>query len=86
MTVEQKVKMLEYEMKILKNEIQRTLLDIQEQLLLHYYPSLRTDESSPPESILRSIETIQKKKAEREEEEEQSRYLSEEKTDQTSIV
>lgn len=78
MTLEQKVKTLEYEMKILKNEIQQTLLDIQEQLLLHYYPSLRTGESSPPDGILRSIEAIQKKKAERKEKEEQERYLSEE--------
>ncbi len=78
MTLEQKVKTLEYEMKILKNEIQQTLLDIQEQLLLHYYPSLRTSESSPPDGILRSIEAIQKKKAERKEKEEQERYLSEE--------
>jgi phosphomevalonate kinase len=63
MTVEQRVKALEYEMKILKNEMQQMLLDIQEQLLLHYYPSLRTDEVSPSEGIRRSIEAIQKKKA-----------------------
>jgi phosphomevalonate kinase len=63
MTVEQRVKTLEYEMKILKNEVQQMLLDIQEQLLLHYYPSLRTDDTSPSEGIRRSIEAIQKKKA-----------------------
>jgi hypothetical protein len=78
MTLERKVKTLEYEMKILKNEIQQTLLDIQEQLLIHYYPSLRTEETSPPEGILRSIEAIQKKKKEQKEAEEQARYLSEE--------
>jgi len=38
--LEQRVKTLEYEMKILKNQIQRTLLDIQEQILIHYYPTL----------------------------------------------
>jgi hypothetical protein len=42
--LEQRIKSLEYEMKILKNEIQRTLLDIQEQVLIHYYPALRTEE------------------------------------------
>jgi hypothetical protein len=42
----QRVKTLEYEMRILKNEIQKTLLDIQEQVLIHYYPALRTEESS----------------------------------------
>ncbi len=62
-TLEDRVKSLEYEVKILKNEIQQALLDIQEQLLIHYYPSLRSDEASPSESIRRSIEAIQKKKA-----------------------
>ena len=38
--VEQRLKTLEYELKILKNEIQKTLLDIQEQILTHYYPTL----------------------------------------------
>ncbi|HET90438.1 MAG TPA: hypothetical protein ENN99_06845 [Chloroflexi bacterium] len=63
MTLEDRVKVLEYEVKILKNEVQQALLDIQEQLLIHYYPSLRSDEASPSESIRRSIEAIQKKKA-----------------------
>jgi len=62
MTLEQKVKTLEYEMKILKNEIQRTLLDIQEQILVHYYPSLRTEESVPTEGIVQSVESIREKK------------------------
>ncbi len=48
MELEQRVKALEYEIKILKNEIQRTLLDIQEQVLIHYYPTLRADDSVPP--------------------------------------
>lgn len=53
MELEQRVKALEYEMKILKNEIQKTLLDIQEQILVHYYPTLRSEqpariESAPP--------------------------------------
>lgn len=48
MELEARVKALEYEIKILKNEIQRTLLDIQEQVLIHYYPSLRSEDSTPP--------------------------------------
>ena len=48
MELDQRVKALEYELKILKNEIQRTLLDIQEQILVHYYPSLRSDDTAPP--------------------------------------
>jgi len=38
-------------MKILKNEVQRTLLDIQEQVLVHYYPSLRTEELVPTQAM-----------------------------------
>lgn len=60
--LEQRVKTLEYEIKILKNEIQRTLLDIQEQVLVHYYPSLRTDDGGPSEGTIQSIETIRQKK------------------------
>lgn len=40
MALEDRVKELEEELKVLKNEIQTTLLDIQEQILSHYYPSL----------------------------------------------
>ncbi len=42
--MEQRVKTLEQEMKILKNQIQKTLLDVQEQVLLRYHPALRPDE------------------------------------------
>jgi hypothetical protein len=62
MSLENRVKTLEFEMKILKNEVQQMLLDIQEQLLLHYYPFLRTDESSPSEGIRRALQAIQQKK------------------------
>lgn len=75
--MEQRVRTLEYEMKILKNEIQQMLLDIQEQILLHYYPALRTDESSPSDSIRRSIEAIQQKRAVLEEADEQPPARSE---------
>lgn len=59
MELEQRVKTLEYEIKILKNEIQRTLLDIQEQVLVHYYPSLRSaDAQAPSEGAVQSLESI----------------------------
>ncbi|MHB1296512.1 MAG: hypothetical protein ACYC4R_16155 [Anaerolineae bacterium] len=51
MELEQRVKVLEDELKILKNQIQTTLLEIQEQILVHYYPTLRAEPSqavSPP--------------------------------------
>ncbi len=63
MELEQRVKALEYEMKILKNEIQRMLLDIQEQVLVHYYPSLRSEEAAPSEGTLQAVEVIRAKQA-----------------------
>jgi hypothetical protein len=59
--LEQRVKALEYEIKILKNEIQRTLLEIHEQVLVHYYPSLRTADSETPDSIVRATELLRVK-------------------------
>jgi hypothetical protein len=41
MELERRVKTLEQEIKILKNQIQTTLREIQEQVLIHYYPALR---------------------------------------------
>jgi hypothetical protein len=58
MELEQRVKTLEYEMKLLKNEVQRTLLDIQEQVLVHYYPALRTEEEKPSEGTILAIEAL----------------------------
>ena len=55
MELDARVKALEYELKILKNEIQRTLLDIQEQVLIHYYPSLRSDDSTPPAEAVTQV-------------------------------
>lgn len=48
MKLETRVEALEHELKILKNEIQVTLLEIQEQILNHYYPELRAEDSAPP--------------------------------------
>jgi hypothetical protein len=56
--LEQRVKTLEYEMKLLKNDVQRTLLDIQEQVLVHYYPALRTEEEKPSEGTIQAIEAL----------------------------
>ncbi len=47
MELEQRVKALEYEIKILKNEIQRALLDVQEQVLNNYYPSAPSGAGTP---------------------------------------
>ena len=60
--LEQRVKTLEYEIKILKNEVQRTLLDIQEQILIHYYPSLRTEETATPKGVEQSMASIKEKR------------------------
>ena len=62
MELEQRVKTLEYELKILKSELQRTLLDIQEQVLIHYYPSLRSEESIAPEGVIQSIADVRTKR------------------------
>jgi hypothetical protein len=61
MELEQRVKTLEYEFKILKNEIQRTLLDIEEQVLIHYYPALRAGDAVAPEGIVQAVESIRAK-------------------------
>ncbi len=58
MQLEQRVKTLEYEMKILKSEVQRTLLDIQEQVLIHYYPSLRAEEALPSDGVVQAFESL----------------------------
>jgi len=60
--LEQRVRTLEYELKILKNEIQRTLLDIQEQLLIHYYPALRASESIPASEVVQSLGAVREKR------------------------
>jgi len=60
--LDQRVRTLEYELKILKNEIQRTLLDIQEQILTHYYPALRSEQPNPVSGSVRSPEAVQEKR------------------------
>jgi hypothetical protein len=51
MNLEQRVTMLEQELQILKNQIQATLLDIQEQLLTNTYPSLRAETRPEPAPV-----------------------------------
>ena len=57
MELEQRIKALEYELKILKNEVQRTLLDVQDQVLSQYPPALGTEKSKPAEGSIQAIET-----------------------------
>ncbi len=47
MDLEERVTLLEQEVQILKNQIQATLLDIQEHLLTNAYPSLRAEGDAP---------------------------------------
>lgn len=52
MSLEDRVETLEHELKILKNEIESTLLEIQNQVLVHYYPAFRAEETLPPKARL----------------------------------
>lgn len=61
--MEKRIKSLEYEMKILKNQLQRTLLDVQEQILVHQYPSLRQDDGSTPQSVRETYVALQASKS-----------------------
>lgn len=47
MALEDRVKALEEEVSILKDQIRNTLLEIQEQVLIHYYPELRARDAAP---------------------------------------
>ncbi|MBX3014619.1 MAG: hypothetical protein KF832_24075 [Caldilineaceae bacterium] len=55
MSLETRVETLEHEFKILKNEIESTLLEIQNQILIHYYPTLRSEATPPPKEALVSV-------------------------------
>ncbi len=69
MALEERIEALEGEMKILKNEIQSTLVDIQEQILTHYYPALRAEEPFPSEEIKESLRSMPSERRRREAEE-----------------
>ncbi|MBZ0275990.1 MAG: hypothetical protein K8I60_07595 [Anaerolineae bacterium] len=51
MDLEKRVQELEQELLILKNQIQTTLLDIQEQLLTQTYPALRSSAPTQPAAV-----------------------------------
>jgi hypothetical protein len=55
MELEQRVKMLEQEVEVLKHQLQTTLLDIQELLLTNAYPSLRSEESGSARTASRKM-------------------------------
>lgn len=52
MALEDRVRVLEDEIAILKDEIRNALLEIHEQILIHYYPDLRAQETSAPNTSL----------------------------------
>lgn len=58
MKLESRIEKLEHEFKILKSEIQTTLLEIQEQILTHYYPALRAEDSTPPAHLQGMAEAL----------------------------
>jgi hypothetical protein len=60
--LEQRIKSLEYEINTLKNEMQRILLEIHEQVLLHYYPDLKSVEVSSSKNPLQSFVTTRREK------------------------
>jgi len=65
--LEVRLEALEAEVKVLKSEIQNILLEIQEQVLLHYYPSLRVEDEEPSDMVIQALETVRKKRQEAEE-------------------
>src|SRR5450432_2809169 len=54
MDMEQRVKILEQELEILKGQIQATLLEIQEHILTNAYPALRAEELPQIEKLVSS--------------------------------
>lgn len=58
MKLESRLEKLEHEFKILKSEIQTTLLEIQEQILIHYYPALRAEEGDPPAHLQEAVDAL----------------------------
>lgn len=64
MKLETRVERLEHEFKILKNEIQTALLEIQEQILIHYYPALRGEENVAPEQLQAMVESLRTARSE----------------------
>lgn len=55
MAQEDRLRALEDEVGVLKDQIRHTLLEIQEQVLIHYYPDLRAQAAAPPDVALPSL-------------------------------
>ena len=62
MDLEVRLEALEAEVKVLKGEIQHILLEIQEQVLLHYYPSLRVQDEEPSDTVIHALEDVLKRR------------------------
>ena len=62
MNADSRIEKLEHEFKILKNEIQNTLLEIQEQILIHYYPALRAEGTERPGNLLQVVDALREKR------------------------
>lgn len=61
--LDKRIKSLESEIKILKNQLQRTLLDVREQILVHQYPALRQDEGATPPAVRQTFDLLQEDKS-----------------------
>ena len=59
MELEQRIRSLELEMKILKNEVQRTLMDVEEQIISNQLPVLKNDAkpSNRPAQPIQAVRT-----------------------------
>jgi hypothetical protein len=62
--LEQRIKSLEYQVNMMKNEMQLLLLEIHEQVLIHYYPELESVEISSPGNLLQGFVATQQEKTE----------------------
>ena len=64
MDLEVRLEALEAEVKVLKSEIHNILLEIQEQVLLHYYPTLRVEDDEPSDTVIQALEEVRRKREE----------------------
>jgi hypothetical protein len=86
MSLEIRIETLEHELKILKNEIENTLLEIQNQVLIHYYPSLRAENSAPPKELATLLATSPHDRGEVEKEKRNGNHSSINDDEATNII